>query len=125
MKRYLALLFSALICLSLYAGKKTQVNFVTAASDGRITYVGRTLVSGNEVSFDWTGTYVRFAFGGVYVAWNITETKKDYFNVWIDRPISGGDADKIVTFEGKDTLIVLYDAAPLKGKNKSHTRTIQ
>ena len=125
MKRYLAFLFSALICLSLYAGKKTQVNFVTAASDGRITYVGRTLVSGNEVSFDWTGTYVRFAFEGEYLALKITDTKKDYFNVWIDRPISGGDADKVVAFEGKDTLIVLYDADPLKGKNKSHTLTIQ
>lgn len=124
MKKYLALFISALLCLNLSAAKKNDIKIVTSASDGRITYVGRTLVSGNEVSFDWTGTYVRFAFEGEYFALKISDTKKDYFNVWIDRPVSGGEADKVVAFEGKDTLIVLYDAAPSKGK-KSHTLTIQ
>ena len=34
------------------------------ANDARVTYVGRTLVEGTDVSFDWTATYFRIAFSG-------------------------------------------------------------
>ena len=37
---------------------------VMPASDSRVTYVGRTLVEGNDVSFDWTATYFRLSFSG-------------------------------------------------------------
>ena len=34
------------------------------ASDARVTYIGRTWVEGNDVSFDWTATYFRLSFSG-------------------------------------------------------------
>jgi hypothetical protein len=38
----------------------------TAASDSKITFIGRTQVNGNDVSFDWTGTYARIKFNGLF-----------------------------------------------------------
>ena len=37
---------------------------VIPANDSRVTYVGRTLVEGTDVSFDWTATYFRIVFSG-------------------------------------------------------------
>ena len=39
--------------------KKTKELIETPASDTRIEYTGRTLVEGSEVSYDWSGVYVR------------------------------------------------------------------
>ena len=115
------ILLAALCCLS--AGLAAQV-VRTPGSDPRITYVGRTLVSGQEVTFDWTGTMVRIAFTGDDLAILLSDTKKDYFNVWIDREPSA-EPDFISRFQG-DTTIVLTDAAFMKaryGKKVPQTHT--
>ena len=54
---FLALCLIALLPLRLMAE-------TMSASDARVTYVGRTLVEGNDVSFDWTGVYFRLSFSG-------------------------------------------------------------
>ena len=76
------------------------------ASDSRITYVGRTLVSEDgAVSFDWSGVYVRIAFTGGYLALEAGDTGKDWFNVWIDRDPSA-EPDKVVVIGGDATAVL-------------------
>ena len=45
------------------------------ANDSRVTYVGRTLVEGTDVSFDWTATYFRIAFSGRSLTMRATDAK--------------------------------------------------
>ncbi len=99
------------------------------ASDGRITWVGRTLARDGGVSFDWTATYVRIRFEGDYLALKASDTRKNYFNVWIDRPMSA-EPDKVVAVEGDDCLVVLADKEDFKARYgrkgpKEHSVTVQ
>ena len=84
------------------------------ASDPRITYVGRTLVEGGSVSFDWTGTTIRIAFEGNDLSVRLSDSKKDYFDLWIDSEPSAG-TETVIRAQG-DTTIVLCDAAYLKSR---------
>lgn len=118
----------ALAIAALPVPAKTVSPIETPASDSRITYIGRTLTEGGDVTFDWTGTYLRIAFEGDYLAIRASETGKSIFNLWVDR-VPDAEADKIVTVTGADTLIVLYDAregAARYGRKvpKTHTATL-
>ncbi|MBR6246665.1 MAG: GDSL family lipase [Bacteroidales bacterium] len=115
MKRILAFL---LLISSLSA---RAADIVTPASDSRITVIGRTLAKGDDVSFDWTGVYVRVAFEGKYIALRASDTKKNYYNVWLDKDTSC-EPDKVITTFGSDSLIVLFDG--IKGKGV-HNLTLQ
>ena len=109
---------------------------VIPASDSRVTYVGRTLVQGTDVSFDWTGVYFRLAFSGKSLTMRVSDTKWDetlemaatrhnYFNVWIDAPMSA-DPHRIIEVASTDTVIELIDPAYLKSsKIKEHTVILQ
>ena len=90
MKRILISLLLAAAALSAAARERVP------AADSRITFVGRTLVSEGNVSFDWSGVYARIAFTGGYLALEAGDTGKDYFNVWIDRDPSA-EPDKVTT----------------------------
>ena len=57
MKKILFLAVAILLTMSGFAE-------TIPANDARVTYVGRTLVEGTDVSFDWTGVYFRIAFFG-------------------------------------------------------------
>ena len=92
MKRIIALLVLAAVACSAAAREKVP------ASDGRITYVGRTLVTEGTVSFDWSGVYARIAFTGGYLSLEAGDTGKDYFNVWIDRDPSA-EPDRVVVID--------------------------
>ena len=59
----------------------------TAASDSRITYVGRTLKEGDNVSFDWTGVYVKVSFEGSYLSMIASDTKANYYDIWKRFPL--------------------------------------
>ena len=102
MKRTLLLSLSLLACLSGMARERFS------ATDSRITYVGRTLVQENSVSFDWSGVYARIAFTGGYLALEAQDSGRDYFNIWIDRDPSA-EPDRIVILQG-DTTLVLFEA---------------
>lgn len=96
------------------------------ASDSRITYVGRTLAEGSDVSFDWSATYARVSFEGNFLAVKASDSHKDYYNVWIDKDMCA-EADKVIAIDSKEEkLIVLADAQdfPKKGP-KTHTVIIQ
>lgn len=106
------------------------------ASDNRVTFVGRTMVEGTDVSFDWTGVYFRIAFTGKSLTMHATDTKWDstpemaatrhnYFNVWIDAPMSD-EPHRIIEVASTDTIIELIDPAYLKkSKLKEHTVIVQ
>lgn len=98
----------------------------TRADDSRITWVGRTLKNNGEVSFDWSATYARISFEGEELAIKASDTRKDYFNVWIDRPMSA-EPDKVITIEGKEKTIVLADKSDFKalyGRKGPDTHTV-
>ena len=127
MKKILALILCAMLPLGAMAAKKSSASVVTPASDSRITYVGRTLVSGSDVSFDWCGTLIRVAFQGDDLSVVLSDTGKDYFNVWIDRE-PDAEADFVTAFSG-DTTAVLCTSDFLRaryGKKvpKAHTAVL-
>lgn len=95
----------------------------TPASDSRITYVGRTLAQDGDVSFDWSSTYAKITFQGDYLAVRASDTKKDYFNVWIDREMSA-DADKVLCINSSDTLLTIVSSADFKKGKKPAIHTV-
>lgn len=129
MKRFL---FSAVVILLSF----NAFAEVMPASDSRVTYVGRTLVEGNNVSFDWTGVYFRVAFTGKSLSMRVSDTKWDatpemaatrhnYFNVWIDAPMSA-EPHRMIEVASLDTIIELIDPAYLKAsKIKEHKVIVQ
>lgn len=126
MKRNLSivLLFAAAVLTEATSPKLKEF----PAGDSRITYVARTLVKDNTVSFDWTGSRVRISFEGNYLAVKLNDSGKDWFNLWLDNP-AGPFADQVLTAKG-DTTLVLCDPAALKaryGKRvpKQHTVILQ
>ena len=67
MKHSLLLLAAAFVTLCA-ASKVPVKETVTPASDGRITWIARTLVTDGDVSFDWSGSRCRIRFQGDYLA---------------------------------------------------------
>ena len=84
-------------------------------ADGRITYIGRTATDGGDVSFDWTGVYMKVRFQGSSLSINMSDTKKDYYNVWLDKEMDEVP-DKVLAFHGSDTTVILFSAAELKSR---------
>ena len=115
----LILAFSILSVCSL--GAKAPGKVSTPASDKRVTFLGRTLVEGDNVSFDWSGVYARVRFSGNYLAMKASDTRRNYYNVWIDSDQSQ-EPDRIISTHGADSLIVLFDESDIVrkwGKAKS------
>lgn len=99
---------------------------VIPASDKRLVYVGRTLVEGGDVSFDWSSTYVRVSFTGNSLGLRASDTRRDIFNVWLDREMSA-EPDKVISISS-DTLLSLVVPDEVKTgklKGKIHTVIIQ
>jgi len=127
MKKTISLFVALSFCIGAFAVKPYKPSLVeTPASDSRVTYVGRTLVSGGDVSFDWSGTMVKLSFEGNYLAIKVSDTDKNYYNLWIDKEPSA-EADKVITVRGTDTTIVLYSdvefaaLSKTQGRKSSHT----
>ena len=109
---------------------------VIPAADSRVTFVGRTLVENGDVSFDWTGVYFRIAFTGKSLSmrasdikWDTTTemaaTRHNYFNVWIDAPMSA-EPHRIIEVASMDTVIELIDPVYLKNSRvKVHQVIVQ
>ena len=129
MKKILFLAVAILLTMSSFAE-------TIPANDARVTYVGRTLVEGTDVSFDWTGVYFRIAFSGKSLTMRVSDTKWDdtpemaatrhnYFNIWIDAPMSA-EPHRIIEVASTDTVIELIDPNYLKNsKQKLHTVVVQ
>lgn len=107
MKRLLFITAVLLVTVSATAKKKATMK-ETAASDTRIEYTGRILKNGNDVSYDWSGVYVRVKFNGSCLAMKCSDTKNCWFNQWTDKEM-GAHADRKFIVGAKDTLIVLAE----------------
>lgn len=92
---------------SLYARKTGSIT-ETPASDYRIEYTGRTLTNGDHVSYDWSGVYFRVRFTGPSLAMKCSDSKGNWFNLWIDKEM-GPEADSKILVDSKDTVIVLAE----------------
>jgi lysophospholipase L1-like esterase len=112
MKKTLHLILAAAMTFNMTA--KTAIT-VTPASDSRITYVGRTLTEGDNVTFDWTGTEIRLRFTGDRLDVTLSDTDLNYFNLWLDGPVTG-EADKIIPSRGSDTTVTLITRADLTAR---------
>ena len=89
------------------------------ASDSRLTWVGRTLLSEDgAVSFDWSATTLRLKFTGSSLTLKCSDTHKDWFNVWVDK--AQGPQSTTVFSVSSDTTITLF-----KGKKGVHEVCIQ
>lgn len=90
------------------AARKAKTTIETPASDSRIEYTGRTLVNGDDVSYDWSGVYFRVRFNGSSIAMKCSDTKNCWFNLWVDKEMSP-KADKVFMVGAADTLVVLAE----------------
>lgn len=60
------------------------------ASDSHITWIGRASFEyGGSVTFDWTGVYCRIRFKGDMLRVRVSDTGHNYYNLYIDTPMSG------------------------------------
>ena len=90
-----------------------------AASDGRISWIGRTeTTTEGAVSFDWSATTLRLRFSGTALELKCRDTNADWFNLWVDTP-QGPQATSAFKVKG-DTTIILF-----KGKKGVHEVIIQ
>lgn len=105
--RKLLFLSTLFIAFTLNA-QKTKPLIEIAANDARIEYTGRTNVSENGVSYDWSGVYVRVKFKGTQLSIRCSDTKNSYLNIWVDKEMSP-IADKSIKIAAKDTLITLSE----------------
>lgn len=123
------LLFTAIATLLLSASiLKAQTNEYKAA-DSNIVWVGRvTADDGGNVSGDWSGIYARLRFTGDGLSVKVSDSKKNYYNLWLDKE-TWREPDKIVTVTGKDTTIVLLSKEEISAicgkKNAKPTVTHQ
>lgn len=108
-------IFSVFVSLMMLTTAIAATTIETPASDSRFTFVGRTLVQQGDVSFDWSGVYARLRFEGNYLAMRVSDTHKNYYNVWIDSPMSA-PADKVVATFGQDSIVELVTPEDLKAK---------
>lgn len=90
------------------SARKAKVSIETPASDSRIEYTGRTLVNGDDVSYDWSGVYFRIRFNGPSLKMKCSDTKNCWFNLWTDKEMSP-KADKVFMVGAADTLVVLAE----------------
>ena len=113
------LLFTAIATLLLSASiLKAQTNEYKAA-DSNIVWVGRvTADDGGNVSGDWSGIYARLRFTGDGLSVKVSDSKKNYYNLWLDKE-TWREPDKIVTVTGKDTTIVLLSKEEISAICKS------
>lgn len=111
-KRITLLAIMAFCAASLTAAPKGTPTSVKA-SDSRITYIGRTEAKDGNVSFDWTGTYAKVRFTGKSLSFKVSDTKKNYYNVWLDKTMEN-TPDKVIAVHGTDTTIVIFSADELK-----------
>ena len=121
----ITLLAAAVFCAaSMYAAPKTAESIIKA-SDSRITYIGRTEVKDGNVSFDWTGVYAKVRFQGNSLSVRASDSKRNYYNVWVDRTMDA-TPDKVVAVHGTDTTIALLSAGEFKarfGKDRKAAKT--
>ena len=116
MKRLLILTLLCSLLSSCGGDDNAMTTTPVAHSSARV--VGRTMVGEDgSVTFDWSGVYVDVCFRGSYLALELSDTKRNFLNYWVD----GVEQQKLVS-EGEHTTLVLFDDPEAAGE---HTIRIQ
>lgn len=77
------------------------------ASSPKIRWEGRTVQNNDgSVSFNWSGVYMNFTFKGTKAYMVVSDTGKNYFDVFADGKLTG-----TVSTSGSDSTVVLYEGA--------------
>ena len=96
-----------------------------AATDSRVTFLGRAEVENGALRFDWPSTYFRVAFKGKALSMRVSDNKRNFYAVWVDMPTSA-EPTRIVEVKGNDTIIDLVLPSDVKkSKIKEHQVVIQ
>ena len=90
---------------------------IVSATDSRITFVGRAIENNGSLTFDFPATYFRVAFTGKSLSMRVTDTKRDFYAVWIDCPTSA-EPTRVVEVKGCDTIVQLVLPKDLKISKK-------
>lgn len=122
MRKLTIVLASACVLLCGSISARDVREYTTPASDSRITYVGRTLTEDGRVSFDWSGVYARIRFQGSYLAMTASDTKANWYDVWIDKEPCAV-ADMTIRISGSDSTYVLASPETLKDSRKDAVHT--
>ena len=80
-----------------------------SGNDPNVEYVGRTAVNNGAVSFDWAGVYFRTQVTGGYLAVKMSDTKGNYYDLFIDGKLSKTfkvSHDTVITLVSNATSIV-------------------
>ena len=118
MKKFCFLAVAMLLTISTFAE-------TIPVTDARITFVGRSVVEEGSYRFDFPSTYFRVAFTGKTLAMRVTDTKSNYYAVWLDAPTSDTPTH-VIQVQGTDTIIELITKEDTKGsKIKEHQVVIQ
>lgn len=100
----------AMLC-SLLSGCGGDSTTPIANSSARI--VGRVALNDDgSVSFDWSGVYIDIRFEGSYLAMEVSDTKRNYLNYWVD----GKEQPKLIS-EGEHTTLVLFNDPTAEGEH--------
>ena len=95
------------------------------ATDSRITFVGRSVVEDGSYRFDFPSTYFRVAFTGKTLSMRVTDTKRNFYAVWLNTPTSK-EPTHVIEVKGNDTIINLITSVDTKkSKLKEHQVVIQ
>lgn len=104
-------------CLLLCAGVVACAQQYVQASSDSITFVGRTLVRDTAVCMDWTGSYLRVSFCGKQLEICVSDTGRNYYNLYIDRDITA-NPDSVLTITGDTNIIICLNT------DTTHTLTL-
>ena len=76
---------SFLLLLSLIALSPLCLKAETVpATDACITFVGRSVVEDGSYRFDFPSTYFRVAFAGKKLSMRVTDSKRNYYAVFVN-----------------------------------------
>lgn len=105
MKKTVLAICLILACTVAGAKKKAAAPVTVNADDSRITWIGRTVVEDGTVSYSWSGVTARIRFEGTGLTMKCSDTKNDWFNVWVDKqPVAKEDSRFVV--KGGQTVVL-------------------
>ncbi len=88
-------------------------NTTLSATDTPMHIEGRyASLEDGSISFDWSGVYIDIRFTGTYLAMDVSDTKRNFFNLTVD----GTTQDKFTT-EGDHSTVVLFDNKETRGEH--------
>ncbi len=111
-------LIIALAFLSIGLSGFSQTKLISASHDA-FRYVGRFDFSNpREVRYDWSGVYIQFSFRGTELAFRMSDSGHNYYNVLVD-----DRAAKVIEVKSDTTLVIAKDLSTQIHRVQIYKRT--